>query len=120
MQPSDKLLEKDVAKQRISQDEATATRGRLTSTTSLDELSDVDFVIEAVPVRRQPNIYVPVVDAQITIGNSGSQDENILGPRAYCSFARDPRYKHVVYLHYQNRRCDHKKPQGPLRCVARH
>ncbi|KAH7046052.1 3-hydroxyacyl-CoA dehydrogenase [Macrophomina phaseolina] len=46
---ADKLLEKDVAKQRISQDEATATRGRLTSTTSLDELSDVDFVIEAVP-----------------------------------------------------------------------
>lgn len=46
---ADKLLEKDVSKQRISQDEAAAARGRLSSTTSLDDLADVDFVIEAVP-----------------------------------------------------------------------
>ncbi|KAK0663842.1 putative 3-hydroxybutyryl-CoA dehydrogenase [Lasiodiplodia hormozganensis] len=46
---ADKLLEKDVGKQRISQDDATATRGRLSSSTKLDDLSDVDFVIEAVP-----------------------------------------------------------------------
>jgi 3-hydroxyacyl-CoA dehydrogenase len=46
----DKLLEKDVAKQRLSKDEATEARGRLTSTTNYDNLSDVDFVIEAVPV----------------------------------------------------------------------
>ncbi|KAI9688735.1 MAG: hypothetical protein M1822_001092 [Bathelium mastoideum] len=46
---ADKLLEKDVAKQRISKEEADATRGRLTSSTSMDNLSGVDFVIEAVP-----------------------------------------------------------------------
>ncbi|KAB2576529.1 3-hydroxyacyl-CoA dehydrogenase [Lasiodiplodia theobromae] len=46
---ADKLLEKDVGKQRISQDDAAATRGRLSSSTKLDDLSDVDFVIEAVP-----------------------------------------------------------------------
>lgn len=46
----DKLLEKDVSKQRISKDDATASRERLSSTTRLDDLSDVDFVIEAVPV----------------------------------------------------------------------
>ncbi|OJD40036.1 3-hydroxybutyryl-dehydrogenase [Diplodia corticola] len=46
---ADKLLEKDVGKQRISQQDATAARERLTSSTTLDDLSDVDFVIEAVP-----------------------------------------------------------------------
>ncbi|KAI9873319.1 MAG: hypothetical protein M1830_000549 [Pleopsidium flavum] len=46
---ADKLLEKDVSKQRISQDDATAARERLSSTTKLDDLSEVDFVIEAVP-----------------------------------------------------------------------
>ncbi|CAF9915923.1 MAG: hypothetical protein GOMPHAMPRED_000896 [Gomphillus americanus] len=46
---ADKLLEKDVAKQRISQDEATAARSRLQASTNIEDLSDVDFVIEAVP-----------------------------------------------------------------------
>jgi len=42
-------LEKDVGKGRISKDDAVATRERLIASTSLDDLSDVDFVIEAVP-----------------------------------------------------------------------
>ncbi|KAH7400702.1 3-hydroxyacyl-CoA dehydrogenase [Phaeosphaeria sp. MPI-PUGE-AT-0046c] len=46
---ADKLLEKDVGKGRISKEDATAARERLTSSTTLDDLSDVDFVIEAVP-----------------------------------------------------------------------
>ncbi|KAF2153738.1 hypothetical protein K461DRAFT_319977 [Myriangium duriaei CBS 260.36] len=46
---ADKLLEKDVTKQRISQEDATAARGRLSPHTSLDALSEVDMVIEAVP-----------------------------------------------------------------------
>lgn len=46
---ADKLLEKDVAKQRITQDDATAARERLTSSINMEELSGVDFVIEAVP-----------------------------------------------------------------------
>ena len=45
----DKLLEKDVSKQRISKDDAVASRERLTTTTKMDDLSSVDFVIEAVP-----------------------------------------------------------------------
>ena len=48
---ADKLLEKDVGKGRISKEDAAATRERLTSSTKLEDLSDVDFVIEAVPVR---------------------------------------------------------------------
>ncbi|KAK8101231.1 3-hydroxyacyl-CoA dehydrogenase [Apiospora kogelbergensis] len=44
-----KLLAKDVSKQRISQEQADKARSLLTSSTSIDHLSDVDFVIEAVP-----------------------------------------------------------------------
>ncbi|KAK0918173.1 hypothetical protein LTR91_009104 [Friedmanniomyces endolithicus] len=45
----DKLLAKDVSKQRITQSEADETRSRLTATTNIDDLSTVDMVIEAVP-----------------------------------------------------------------------
>lgn len=48
---TDKLLEKDVGKQRITQEQASSTRQRLTTTTKMEDLGDVDFVIEAVPVR---------------------------------------------------------------------
>lgn len=51
---ADKLLEKDVGKGRISKEDAAAARGRLTSSTKLEDLSDVDFVIEAVPVKHIP------------------------------------------------------------------
>ncbi|KAL8790773.1 MAG: hypothetical protein Q9213_000397 [Squamulea squamosa] len=46
---ADKLLEKDVSKDRITKDEATATRARLFPTTNMEDLSTADFVIEAVP-----------------------------------------------------------------------
>ncbi|KAI9823377.1 MAG: hypothetical protein M1819_001350 [Sarea resinae] len=46
---ADKLLEKDVSKQRVSKDDAVAARERLQPSTKLDDLSSVDFVIEAVP-----------------------------------------------------------------------
>ncbi|EON65370.1 3-hydroxybutyryl-CoA dehydrogenase [Coniosporium apollinis CBS 100218] len=46
---ADKLLEKDVSKQRLSREDATAARERLKPSTQMDDLSDVDFVIEAVP-----------------------------------------------------------------------
>lgn len=47
---ADKLLAKDVTKQRITQDESTKIRERLTTSTKLEDLGKVDFVIEAVPV----------------------------------------------------------------------
>lgn len=46
---ADKLLAKDVAKQRISESDASTARSRLTPTTKMDDLKDVDMVIEAVP-----------------------------------------------------------------------
>ncbi|KAI1500547.1 3-hydroxybutyryl-CoA dehydrogenase [Biscogniauxia marginata] len=46
---ADKLLAKDVSKSRITQNQADEARARLVPTTSIDKLSNVDFVIEAVP-----------------------------------------------------------------------
>ncbi|KAK3904411.1 3-hydroxyacyl-CoA dehydrogenase [Staphylotrichum tortipilum] len=46
---AEKLLAKDVSKQRITQEQADAARGLLQPTTSIEDLSSVDFVIEAVP-----------------------------------------------------------------------
>ncbi|KAI0405200.1 3-hydroxybutyryl-CoA dehydrogenase [Xylaria palmicola] len=46
---ADKLLSKDVSKSRITQEQADEARSKLTSTTSIEKLFDVDFVIEAVP-----------------------------------------------------------------------
>ncbi|CAK1360470.1 unnamed protein product [Cercospora beticola] len=46
---ADKLLSKDVSKQKLSQEDADAIRGRLTGSTSMNDLSNVDMVIEAVP-----------------------------------------------------------------------
>jgi 3-hydroxybutyryl-CoA dehydrogenase len=45
----DKLLEKDVSKSKISKEDASFVRSLLQPTTSMDDLSTVDFVIEAVP-----------------------------------------------------------------------
>ena len=46
---ADKLLKKDVQKEKLSQEDADAARQRLTASTSMDDLGDVDMVIEAVP-----------------------------------------------------------------------
>lgn len=46
---ADKLLAKDVSKQKITQEVADAIKARLTPTTKMSDLSDVDMVIEAVP-----------------------------------------------------------------------
>ncbi|RJE27400.1 3-Hydroxybutyryl-CoA dehydrogenase [Aspergillus sclerotialis] len=46
---ADKLLEKDVSKERITREAADAARGRIVSSLKMDDLSSVDFVIEAVP-----------------------------------------------------------------------
>ncbi|KAI7785545.1 3-hydroxyacyl-CoA dehydrogenase [Diaporthe eres] len=46
---ADKLLAKDVSKERITQEQADQARSNLSPSTSIDPLSEVDFVIEAVP-----------------------------------------------------------------------
>lgn len=47
---TDKLLAKDVSKQKITQEDADAAKGLITTSTNMEDLSQIDFVIEAVPV----------------------------------------------------------------------
>lgn len=49
LQFADKLLKKNVSKSRMTDEVAKQTRSRLHPTTEMEDLSDVDFVIEAVP-----------------------------------------------------------------------
>lgn len=49
MKFADKLLAKNVSKDRISQNDSDAARSLLSPTTKIEDLSDVDFIIEAVP-----------------------------------------------------------------------
>jgi 3-hydroxybutyryl-CoA dehydrogenase len=46
---ADKLLEKDIKKEKISQSDADAARSRLKPSTKMEDLGEVDMVIEAVP-----------------------------------------------------------------------
>ena len=46
---TDKLLAKDVSKSRITQEQSDKARSLLTPSTKIEDLSNVDFVIEAVP-----------------------------------------------------------------------
>ncbi|KAI1405698.1 3-hydroxyacyl-CoA dehydrogenase [Hypoxylon fuscum] len=46
---AEKLLSKDVSKSRITQEQADEARSKLSLTTAIEELANVDFVIEAVP-----------------------------------------------------------------------
>ena len=49
IEDADKLLEKDVSKSRLSQEDADHARSLLSPTTKMDDLSSSDFIIEAVP-----------------------------------------------------------------------
>ena len=46
---TDKLLEKDISKERITKEAADIARSRLTPSLSIDDVSSLDMVIEAVP-----------------------------------------------------------------------
>ncbi|OTB05200.1 hypothetical protein M426DRAFT_320011 [Hypoxylon sp. CI-4A] len=46
---AEKLLSKDVSKSRITQEQADEARAKLSPTTAIESLSEVDFIIEAVP-----------------------------------------------------------------------
>ncbi|KAB8231056.1 hypothetical protein ETB97_011127 [Aspergillus alliaceus] len=46
---ADKLLDKDVAKERLTREAADTVRSRITPSLKMDDLSSVDFIIEAVP-----------------------------------------------------------------------
>ncbi|KAL1303913.1 hypothetical protein AAFC00_000367 [Neodothiora populina] len=105
---ADKLLAKDVAKQRITQDDADAARSRLTSTTSMDDLSNVDMVIEAVPeiIGLKTDIFSRL--AQITSSHTvlATNTSSISITKIAASTTKDPTdlstSSRVISTHFMN------------------
>lgn len=77
---ADKLIDKDVAKQKLTQMEAAEVRARLLPSTKMDQLFDVDFVIEAVPVCSIQRVIV-IVHANGCSGNTRPESQDICPAR---------------------------------------
>ncbi|GAW17331.1 hypothetical protein EKO27_g8166 [Xylaria grammica] len=105
---ADKLLAKDVSKSRITQDQADEARSKLTSTTSLEELSSVDFVIEAVPEIPQLKFDIFAKLAEICPQHAilATNTSSISITKIAAATTRDPKdtsaSSRVVSTHFMN------------------
>ncbi|KAI3339917.1 3-hydroxybutyryl-CoA dehydrogenase [Ustulina deusta] len=105
---ADKLLAKDVSKSRITQDQADEARSKLTSTTSIEELSGVDFVIEAVPEIPQLKFDIFAKLAQVCPHHTilATNTSSISITKIAAATTRDPRdtsaSSRVVSTHFMN------------------
>ncbi|KAM7201751.1 3-hydroxyacyl-CoA dehydrogenase, NAD binding domain containing protein [Naviculisporaceae sp. PSN 640] len=105
---AEKLLAKDVSKSRITQEQADAARSLLTPTTTLDDLSSVDFVIEAVP--EIPSLKFDIFSklAQICPKHAilATNTSSISITRIAASTTKDPKdttnSSRVVSTHFMN------------------
>ncbi|KAK0720440.1 3-hydroxyacyl-CoA dehydrogenase [Lasiosphaeris hirsuta] len=105
---AEKLLAKDVSKQRITQEQADAARALLTPTTSIENLSEADFVIEAVP--EIPSLKFDIFSklAQICPKHAilATNTSSISITRIAASTTQDPRdttnSSRVVSTHFMN------------------
>jgi hypothetical protein len=103
----EKLLDKDVSKERITKEQAAEVRGRLHPTTKMDDLKDVDFVIEAVPV------YLPIsyphfsISSNSSSGNSRAEVQNIFRPSKGLPIAYHPCDEHIVHINHSDSRCNY-------------
>ncbi|KAF6819807.1 3-hydroxybutyryl- dehydrogenase [Colletotrichum sojae] len=105
---AEKLLAKDVSKSRITQEQADQARSLLTPATSIDELSDVDFVIEAVP--EIPNLKFEIFSklAQVCPKHAilATNTSSISITRIAASTTKDPTdtsaSSRVVSTHFMN------------------
>ncbi|KAI1424412.1 3-hydroxybutyryl-CoA dehydrogenase [Xylaria sp. FL1777] len=105
---ADKLLAKDVSKSRITQDEADEARSKLTGTTSIEDLSGVDFVIEAVPEIPQLKFDIFAKLAKICPPHAilGTNTSSISITKIAAATTRDPKdtsaSSRVVSTHFMN------------------
>ncbi|KAI9793044.1 MAG: hypothetical protein M1816_000942 [Peltula sp. TS41687] len=102
------LLEKDVGRRRITNDEAKIIKELIKPTTSLDGLSDVDFVIEAVPeipdlkfslFSRMAEICPPHA---ILATNTSSISVTRIAAAAARNFKHESAASRVVSTHFMN------------------
>ena len=103
-----KLLDKDVSKQKLTQDEADATRERMTTSTSMDDLGDVDMVIEAVPeiVDLKTSIFAKLAEIAPKHAVLATNTSSISITKIAASTTKDPtdlsRSSRVVSTHFMN------------------
>ncbi|KAM7221715.1 3-hydroxyacyl-CoA dehydrogenase, NAD binding domain containing protein [Rhypophila decipiens] len=105
---AEKLLAKDVSKSRITQEQADSARSLLTPSTTLDDLSSVDFIIEAVP--EIPSLKFDIFSklAQIAPKHAilATNTSSISITRIAASTTKDPRdttnSSRVVSTHFMN------------------
>ncbi|EON97528.1 putative 3-hydroxybutyryl- dehydrogenase protein [Phaeoacremonium minimum UCRPA7] len=105
---AEKLLAKDVSKQRLTQEQADNARSLLSPSVSLDGLSDVDFVIEAVP--EIPNLKFDIFSklAQICPPHAilATNTSSISITKIAAATTKDPRdtsaSSRVVSTHFMN------------------
>ncbi|KAI1308879.1 3-hydroxybutyryl-CoA dehydrogenase [Xylaria venustula] len=105
---ADKILAKDVSKSRITQEQADETRSKLTSTTSIEELAGVDFVIEAVPEIPQLKFDIFAKLAEICPQHAilATNTSSISITKIAAATTRDPKdtsaSSRVVSTHFMN------------------
>ncbi|EME41705.1 hypothetical protein DOTSEDRAFT_73938 [Dothistroma septosporum NZE10] len=105
---ADKLLSKDVSKQKLSREDADTIRGRLTPTTKMDDLADVDMVIEAVPemVDLKTKIFAQLAQTTPAHAILATNTSSISITRIAASTTKDPTdlsaSSRVVSTHFMN------------------
>ncbi|KAI1635929.1 3-hydroxybutyryl-CoA dehydrogenase [Biscogniauxia mediterranea] len=105
---AEKLLAKDVSKSRITQDQADEARAKLTPATSIEELSKVDFVIEAVPEIPQLKFDIFAQLAQVCPKHAilATNTSSISITKIAAATTKDPRdtsaSSRVVSTHFMN------------------
>lgn len=103
-----KLLAKDVSKSKITQEEADKAWARLTPTTLIDELGDVDFVIEAVPEIPQLkfDIFAKLADICPPHAILATNTSSIPITRIAAATTKDPKdlstSSRVISTHFMN------------------
>ncbi|KAI2471923.1 3-hydroxyacyl-CoA dehydrogenase [Annulohypoxylon bovei var. microspora] len=105
---AEKLLSKDVSKSRITQEQADAARALLTPTTAIEELSGVDFVIEAVPEIPQLKFDIFAKLAEVCAKHTilATNTSSISITKIAAATTKDPRdtsaSSRVVSTHFMN------------------
>ncbi|EMF11464.1 3HCDH_N-domain-containing protein [Sphaerulina musiva SO2202] len=105
---ADKLLAKDVSKQKISREDADAVRGRITATTKMDTLSNVDMVIEAVPevVQLKTSIFAELAATCPAHAILATNTSSISITRIAAATTKDPTdlsaSSRVISTHFMN------------------
>ncbi|KAJ2162544.1 hypothetical protein GGF46_000547 [Coemansia sp. RSA 552] len=97
----DKLLVKDIAKGRYTEEVRSEVKGRITSATSLSEVTEPDFVIEAVSESAdlKRNIFAEL-SAQVSAGTILATNTSSISITKIASAARQP--ENVIGMHFMN------------------